>query len=134
MGLPAYCRFTHPGVGYRPVIASLVSNPVPKALPCRIYYPRVIAGIIGSSRACWACQRRMKPWRLMFPQSTRQIGTDPRTAGTSSQLGSRVDGSLPSQKYHLNLQSLADRPHGKFLSRLGSLVTDMAGGNRFQGD
>lgn len=101
----------------------------PTAMPYRIYYPRVMTGISGSSRAC---QRRMKPWRLMFQKCPGRWGTAPRTAGISSQLGSSVEDSLSSQKDHLN--SPADRLHGKFLNYLGRLVTDMAGGNQSQGD
>lgn len=67
------------------------------------------------------------------PSSIRQMGTESRTDGRSSHLGSTVKDSLSSQNIHLNFYSLGDRLNGKFLNYLGALVTDGAGGTRFQG-
>lgn len=68
------------------------------------------------------------------PQSIRQMGTETRTAGRSSQLGSTAENSLSSHKNHLNFYSRADRLNGKFLNYPGDLVTEAAGSTRFQGD
>lgn len=106
------------------------TNPVLKSYP--------LSNLLSESndRGRWSITRRSEEDETVashVPQSIRQMGTESRTAGRSSQLGSTARDSLSSHKNHLNFYSRADRLNGKFLKYLVSLVTDAAGSTRFQG-
>lgn len=96
MELPACCPFTHRRVG----CSSVKTNPMSTSCP--------LSNSLSENNGWdqWFITRMLEEDETVashVPHSPRQMGTESRTAGCSSQLGSSGEDSLPSQKDHLNL-------------------------------